>query len=95
MRKLPSPITGIVCGHPLNLSGAAAASTSPVTSPRAKWTPLLYRIGKVEVSKSGYGFTQEPTEVEKGRSLTGLVLHGSELVYTHYSLIRIDINIIV
>ena len=55
MRELPSPTTEIVCEPPLYLSGAAAAApTSPVTSPRVKWTPLLHRIGKVEVSKSSY-----------------------------------------
>jgi hypothetical protein len=37
-------------------------SNTPMTSPRVKWTPLLHRIGKVDVSKSSYGFTQEPTE---------------------------------
>jgi hypothetical protein len=62
MRELPSPTTEIVFELPLFLSGAAVASTLPVTSSRVKWTPLLHRIGKVEVSKSGYGFRQEPTE---------------------------------
>jgi hypothetical protein len=63
MGELPSPTTEIVCELPLFLSGAAAASTSLVTLSRVKWTPLLHRIGKVEVSKSGYGFRQEPTEI--------------------------------
>ena len=64
MGELPSPTTEIVCELPLYLSGAAAASTSLVTSSRLKWTPLLHRKGKVEVSKSGYGFRQEPTETK-------------------------------
>jgi hypothetical protein len=54
MGELPSPTTEIVCELLLYLSGAAAASTSPVTLPRVKCTPLLHQIGKVEVSKSGY-----------------------------------------
>jgi hypothetical protein len=58
MGELPSPTNEIVCELPLYLFGEAAASTSPVTSHRIKWTPLLHRIGKVEVSKSSYGFTQ-------------------------------------
>ena len=62
MRELPSPTTEIVCETPLYLSGAAAASTSPLTSPRVNWAPLLHRISKVVLSKSGYGFTQEPAE---------------------------------
>ena len=62
MRELPSPTTEIDCETPLYLSGAAAASTSPVTSPRVNWAPMLHRIGKVVLSKSGYGFRQEPTE---------------------------------
>ena len=49
MRELPSPTTEIVCEPLLYLSGAAAASTLPMNSPRVKWTPLLHRIGKVEV----------------------------------------------
>jgi hypothetical protein len=65
MRELPSPTIEIVCETLLYLSGAAAASTLSVASPWVKWTPLLHRIGKVDVSKSGYGFTQEPIEYGK------------------------------
>jgi hypothetical protein len=62
MRELPSPTTEIVCETLFFLSGALAAITLPVTSPRVKWTPLMHRIGKIVLSKSGYRFRQEPTE---------------------------------
>jgi hypothetical protein len=83
MRELPSPTNEIVCEPPLYLSGAAAApDASPVTSCRVKLTPLLHWIGKVEVSKSSYGFTQEPTEI--GRVFGTLTYPHLILLYSTF-----------